>query len=202
MTRHAYADYLMVTGRLEESLEQVRLGRDANPSSPTAQMVVLFHTAATRRADATRREARLTLERFPQLAGLAHSQLGDLLWREESHEAALAEYRLAMGPEAFAAFEAGFRRGGPRWALLAHAEQILKRAREAGRPPDWLGVAGGYAEAGERDRAFALLDEAFTARAPQLLHLVADPAFDGVRSDPRYDALLRRIGIPMAGGHR
>jgi hypothetical protein len=38
------------------------------------------------------------------------------------------------------------------------------------------------------------------ARSPQLLHLVADPAFDGVRSDPRYDHLLRRIGVPMAYG--
>jgi hypothetical protein len=33
-----------------------------------------------------------------------------------------------------------------------------------------------------------------------LLHFVADPAFDGIRSDPRYDDLLRRIGIPMARG--
>jgi TolB-like protein/tetratricopeptide (TPR) repeat protein/predicted Ser/Thr protein kinase len=196
--RHAYADYLMVTGRLEESLEQVRLARDANPTSPPAQMIVLFHTAATRRADATRREARLTLERFPQMAGLAHSRLGDLLWRETKYEEALAEYRLAMGPD-FEAFAAGFRRAGPRGALLAHAERLSKMAREAGRSPDWLGIAGCYAEAGRADQAFALLDEAFAARAPQLLHLVADPAFDGVRDDPRYADLLRRIGIPMAG---
>jgi TolB-like protein/tetratricopeptide (TPR) repeat protein len=196
--RHAYADYLMVTGRLEESLEQVRVARDANPASPTAQMIVLFHTAATRRADATRREARLTLERFPQMAGLAHWHLGDLLWRERKYEEALAEYRLAMGPD-FEAFAAGFRRAGPRGALLAHAERLSKMAREAGRSPDWLGIAGCYAEAGRADQAFTLLDEAFAARAPELLHLVADPAFDGVRDDPRYDALLRRIGIPMAG---
>jgi serine/threonine-protein kinase len=200
LTRHAYADYLMATGRLEESLAQVRQGRDANPSTATAQMVLLFHTAATRGADATRQEAHLTLERFPQMAGFVHSHLGDLLWRERKYDEAFAEYKLAMESESFEAFEQGFRRAGPRGALVARAERLARRAQEAGRSPDWMGIAGCYAEAGEADRAFALLDQAYEARVPQLLHLVADRSFDGVRSDPRYAALLRRIGIPMAQG--
>ena len=198
LTRHAYADYLMVTGRIAESLEQVRLGRDANPSSPMAQLVVLFHTVVTRRPDAVRQEARLALERFPEMAATAHSDLGDLLWREGKHEEALAEYRLAMRPDRFRTFEQGFRRAGPRGALVADAERLVKAAQDAGRPPNWLLVAGHYAEAGEADRAFAVLDEAYKAHDPLLLHVVADPAFDGVRGDPRYDDLLRRIGIPMA----
>jgi len=200
VTRHAYADYLMVTGRFEESLRQVRLGRDANPTSSLAQLVVLFHTAATRRPEAVRKEARLTLERFPQLAGSAHFALGDLLWREGRYEDAFAEYKLAMDKERFQAFEAAFHRGGPRAAFLSLAERLLRSAQESGRPPDWLAVARRYAEAGEANTAFALLDQAYAARYPQLLHLVADPAFDGVRGDPRYDGLLRRIGVPMAAG--
>ena len=198
ITRHAYADYLMVTGRFDESLEQVRLGREANPSTPMAQLMMVFHTVATRRPEAVRAEVRLTLERFPQVATTAHSTLGDLWWRERKYEEALAEYKLAMKPESFSPFAEAFRRAGPRGALLARAESLGQRAREMGRPPEWLAVAGRYAEAGEADKAFALLDQAFAARAPQLLHLVADPAFDGVRSDPRYDDLLRRIGVPMA----
>jgi TolB-like protein len=200
LARHAYADYLMVTGRLEESLQQVRLGRDANPAQPLAQLVVLFHAAATRRPEAVRSEARATLERFPQLATAAHFTLGGLLWREGKHEEALAEYKAAMDVDSFRVFEEAFRRAGPRGALLASAERLSRRAQEAGRPPDWQAIAGCYAEAGEADRAFALLDQAYEARVPQLLHLVADPAFDAVRDDPRYDALLRRIGIPMVGG--
>ncbi|HSD65161.1 MAG TPA: hypothetical protein VLF95_00590 [Vicinamibacteria bacterium] len=163
-------------------------------------MVVLFHSVATRRPEAVREEARVFLDRFPQGAASAHSTLGDLLWRDGKHEEALAEYRLAMDAPEFQAFEAAFRRGGPRAALVASAEHLSKRAREAGRSPNWTAIAGCYAEAGVADRAFELLDEAFASRSPQLLHLAADPAFDGVRSDPRYDALLRRIGIPMARG--
>jgi tetratricopeptide (TPR) repeat protein len=197
-TRHAYADYLMVTGRLDESLEQVRLGRDANPASVIAQTVVLFHTAVTRNPDALRNEARLTLERFPQLAASVHYNLGGQLWREGKYEEALAEYRLAMDEDSFRAFKAAFRRAGPRAALVASAEALAERARSSGRSPDWTGMAGLYAQAGDADRAFALLDEAFAARTPWLLHVVADPAFDNVRRDARYGDLLRRIGIPMA----
>jgi TolB-like protein len=200
ITRHSYADYLMVTGRFDESLEQVRLGREANPSSPLMQMIVMFHTEVARHPDALRREVHLTLERFPQLAGTAHSTLGDLLWREGKYEEALAEYKLAMSVEGFRAFEAAFRHAGSRGALLAQAERLAKRAEEAGRPPDWLALARCYAQAGQPERAFALLDKAYAARSPELLHFVADPAFDGFREDPRYDELLRHIGVPMARG--
>jgi len=197
-TRHAYADYLMVTGRFDESLEQVKLGRDANPTSPAAQYIVLFHTVVTRQPEAGRREARLILERFPQMRPAAHSILGDLLWREGKREDALAEYRVAMDATSYRAFEKTFRRGGPRAALVAYGDRLSKRAEEAGRPPDWLAIAGCYAEAGAADRAFAALERAFAGRQPSLLHVVADPSFDSVRTDPRYDDLLRRIGVPMA----
>jgi TolB-like protein len=196
LTRHAYADYLMVTGRIEESLEQVRLGRDANPSSPLLQLVVLFHAAATRRPDEVRREARLTLERFPRMAGTVHSILGNLLWREGSYEKALGEYLQGMDADEFRALEQAYRRGGPASARLALAKREREEAEKTGRPQDWLGLAGLYAEAGRADAAFELLDKAFARREPSLLHVVAYPAFDSLRGDPRYDALLRRIGIP------
>jgi tetratricopeptide (TPR) repeat protein len=200
VTRHSYADYLMVTGRFDDSLEQMHLGRDASPTSSLVQTAVLFHTVATRRADAVRREARVLLERYPQMAGTAHTALGDLLWRERKYEDALAEYKLGMGPDSYQAFESAFRRAGPRAALVAYAERLASQAEQKGRAPSWISIAGCYAEAGEADRAFGFLDQAYAARSPQLLHLVADPAFDGVRSDPRYDELLRRIGVPMARG--
>jgi TolB-like protein/tetratricopeptide (TPR) repeat protein len=202
LTRHSYADYLMVTGRPQESLEQTRLGRDANPSSPLLQLVVLFHATAAGRPEDVRREARLTLERFPKMAGMVHSFLGNLLWREGSYEKALGEYRQGMNPEAFRAFEEAYRRGGPAAARLALAKREREEAVKAARTVSHVDLAGLYAEAGQADAAFAQLDEAFERREPQLLHVVAAPAFDSLRGDPRYAALLRRIGIPAARGAR
>jgi TolB-like protein len=53
-----------------------------------------------------------------------------------------------------------------------------------------------YVGLGETDRAFAKLDEALGQRAPWLSNLAADPAFDAIRADPRFTALLARVGVP------
>jgi hypothetical protein len=55
---------------------------------------------------------------------------------------------------------------------------------------------------GDRDRAFAWLDKAYDARAWDLVHLNVDMRFDGVRADPRFDALLHRVGLPAGSAVR
>ena len=52
-----------------------------------------------------------------------------------------------------------------------------------------------YAALDERDQAFALLERAYAKHDPQLRFLNADPAFDLLRDDPRFQDLLRRVGL-------
>jgi hypothetical protein len=49
---------------------------------------------------------------------------------------------------------------------------------------------------GERDKVFALLNAAADRDEPNLLWLQVTPALDGLRSDPRYAALVRRLRLP------
>ena len=56
-------------------------------------------------------------------------------------------------------------------------------------------IAEFYATLGERDRAFEWLDRAYEERAGFLIHIKLEPAFDNIRDDPRFAALLRRIGL-------
>ena len=59
-------------------------------------------------------------------------------------------------------------------------------------------LAADYALAGENDKAFAWLDKAYDEREGQSLTLLkGDPSFKNLRSDPRFSALLRRIGLPL-----
>ena len=56
-------------------------------------------------------------------------------------------------------------------------------------------IARYYAAAGDIDLAFEWLEKAYERRIPQLPHIMGYPDFDSIRSDPRYEDLLRRIGI-------
>ena len=49
---------------------------------------------------------------------------------------------------------------------------------------------------GEKDQAFLWLHKAYDERVPELVFLKVDPRFDSLRSDPRYQDLLKRINFP------
>jgi hypothetical protein len=52
-----------------------------------------------------------------------------------------------------------------------------------------------YSALGERDKAFAALERAYAAHDYQLQYL-GYPEFDSLRSDPRFQELIRRVGLP------
>lgn len=53
-----------------------------------------------------------------------------------------------------------------------------------------------YASLGDKDQAFAWLDRAYEARSAFLITgILGSPNYDPLRSDPRFDALLRKIGL-------
>lgn len=83
-------------------------------------------------------------------------------------------------------------RSGPRGFWQAQIELA-----QASRGPDWpVDVAAMHARLGDSDQAFALLERGFSARLFAMLFLNVDPAWDGIRDDPRFRELVRRIGLP------
>jgi hypothetical protein len=83
-------------------------------------------------------------------------------------------------------------RGGHReyWEVRL---QILQHP--AGHFPPYF-VALPHAQLGHRNEAFMLLDEATEGRNGQLVFAAVDPALDPLRDDPRFDRLLKTIGLP------
>jgi hypothetical protein len=57
-------------------------------------------------------------------------------------------------------------------------------------------LAAKYAELGDTERAFACLEKAYQEHDPWLPMDLAAPSLDPLRSDPRFQDLLRRIGLP------
>jgi len=53
-----------------------------------------------------------------------------------------------------------------------------------------------YVALDDKKQAFAWLEKAYEERAPSLVSLKSDPAFNPLRSDSRFDDLVRRVGLP------
>ena len=53
-----------------------------------------------------------------------------------------------------------------------------------------------YADLGDKDRAIAALEHAWSVRDPGLFNVRVDPLLDPLRSDPRFQAIVRRMNFP------
>jgi len=56
-------------------------------------------------------------------------------------------------------------------------------------------VADAYAGMKDREQTIAWLEKAYTQHSPELVSLKVDPRFDDVRGEPRFQDLLRRVGL-------
>ena len=82
---------------------------------------------------------------------------------------------------------------GRRDAALAVVDSMLAEQPRTYFNP--YGIAAVYAALGDADHAFPWLEQAYEQRTVWLLYLNVDEAFTPVRQDPRYPAMLRRIGL-------
>jgi serine/threonine protein kinase/tetratricopeptide (TPR) repeat protein len=81
---------------------------------------------------------------------------------------------------------------------VQQGRKILDEAEKAWKPGVPLShlIASVHARLGEKDAAFEWLEKAFEEHASFLVYLKVHPLFDVLRDDPRFDALVKRIGIP------
>ena len=64
------------------------------------------------------------------------------------------------------------------------------------KPDSMTWVAMAMAVTGERNKAFDYLDKALSTQEIELVLCLRYPALDPIRSDPRYKALVARLGLP------
>jgi hypothetical protein len=105
--------------------------------------------------------------------------------------------RIANDPERIAAFERGLAEGGYEGAQRAIAD-VLAARYWLGRYFDAMGVAMRYLDAGDKDRAIEWLYKSY-ADHDQNLPYIGTSEWAPLRGDPRFQALLRMIGLPLEG---
>jgi DNA-binding winged helix-turn-helix (wHTH) protein/Tfp pilus assembly protein PilF len=190
---HDYAWFLVATGRFDEALAEMELARDADPMSPLANADVGWVYLRARRYDEAIAQIERTLELEPDFSPafacleLAYVYKG--MYAEARDVALRHMAELNAEPALLAAVAAS----DPAEGLRTSWRWRLGRRLEESRMP--YPTAALYAALGEKESAFEFLERAFVERDPMLVSVNVDPAFDGLRADPRFVDLLRRLGL-------
>jgi TolB-like protein/DNA-binding winged helix-turn-helix (wHTH) protein/Flp pilus assembly protein TadD len=193
-----YSFYLACVRRHEESIDFVERARRLNPVSPVAQFQVAMNLYLARRYDEAMAAAAATLDLAPGF-GAAHVLVGRLYVAQGLLDRAVAELERAhvlMGPrpDVMTPYAYVLARSGRE----LEAREMLDRVRHVSHPRDLAPIRTAFLHIGlgDTDRAFEWLGKAVDARDWQLALLNVEPAFDTLRSDPRFAALVERVGLP------
>jgi TolB-like protein/DNA-binding winged helix-turn-helix (wHTH) protein/Tfp pilus assembly protein PilF len=192
-----YGTYLGQLGRFDEALDQMRLARQLDPVSRIigTNLGALHYFA--RRYDEAIRICRQTLEldaEFPValwLLGRAHEARGELPQALSAFERAIA----ASDSPTYVAARARVLALSGDAAQARSLLETLHRLSER-RYVSAFDLALVHGALGETQASLDWLERAYASRSNALADLKVDPRLDPLRSEPRFQALVRRVGIP------
>lgn len=197
-TAHSwYAGHLWDTGRFAEARREIELAYKLDPLSPAINTTFCHAYYYERRFDeaiACSRRAEELDPRFYSLGTVTFSFVAQKKYGELISELTRPDSSV---PRDYAeALAAAFKAGGPRGFHEKQLQFLMKR-RAAGEYVSPVRIARVHARLNQADDAFRWLDLAYQERSSALPSFYTSPEFDNIRSDPRFDALARRIGLPQ-----
>jgi eukaryotic-like serine/threonine-protein kinase len=191
-----YAHFLAQRGRVSEAIPHSERALELDPFNALYHGMYAVVLQYARRYDDELAAARKALSFQPDLE-IALDGIQRIYLNKGMREEALADQRLriARDPERLAAFDRGLAEGGYEGAQRAIADVLAARYR-TGQYRDPTGISRRYLGAGDRNRAMDWLNTAYEIGDPSLAYLGAS-VWDPLRADGRFQALLRRIGLPQ-----
>jgi len=190
-----YGTVLGGLGRYEEGVREMQRARVVDPNNIASQPGRILYWA--RQYDKALEGSLTVLELHPSASGV-QIRVGSIYLLQGACEQAL-EY-LVKAAELSGHGSPQESRVGQAYAMCgrrAEAQQILQaliaKSKEQYVSP--LNMARIYAGLGDRDRAFECLDRAYRKYESEWPFHLRDPLWDSLRSDPRFTALLKRIGL-------
>jgi tetratricopeptide (TPR) repeat protein len=192
-----YAEHLAFSGRFEESFAEIERARQLDPLSLIIQAdkaaglyfarqydraIAQFRSVGAMEPDFSRAHmvnlAYTQQERFSEAVAYVDTwprqSDTDLFWR-------------------WCALTYIYGRAGQQEQARRNLEALRRYGQRHTLDPMILVIP--YIGVGNKDEAFALLEKSVAAHSPGLVTLKVDPVFDPIRSDPRFDRLLRRVGL-------
>ncbi len=192
-----YSNYLISVGRYRDAVDEAKRGQEVNPLSLIANAQVGWAYFFAGRNDEGVAACLKVIEMDPNFFS-ARRYYGLILEQKGMYEQAIEQFEKAReqsggSPVVAAALGHAYALAGKRH----EAEKIIEELLDTSKPRigSSYDIAIIYTGLGEKERAFEWLEKAFHERNDSLAYLNADPRFDPIRTDPRFDHLLNRIGL-------
>jgi serine/threonine protein kinase len=194
---HWYAEYLLVVGRMDEAFAEGRSALEFDPFSLIINIFLGWASYYSGRTDQAVEQFHKTLDLAPDFAP-AHFFLGLTYTQKEMFEEAIGEFLRAKAlfgetPLIDTAIGHAYAAWGKTEELSRSLEALEKMSTRIYVPSYFR--AGIYADRGDIDQAFLLLEKCYEERDMWFSFLKVDPIWNKLRSDPRFKTLLKKIGL-------
>lgn len=193
--RHWYAAQLLVQGRLDQALQEIKTAQQLDPLSLGINKDFAVILLYARAYDQALEQCRKTLEIEPGF-GVMSTYIAQIYELQEKYPEAVAELEKAhtAAPE-----DAEITYGlGQAYALIGKKDEALKISNELSLRQDvYLPKEAAYLFSllGEQERAIAILQKAAENHYMAAAELNTDPRLDELRKDPRIGEILQKVGL-------
>jgi tetratricopeptide (TPR) repeat protein len=199
---HFYGLFLRAMGRWDESIAQVKESQELDPLTILTNKSVGSAYFWAKRYDQALDQFKKTEELDPNYSGI-HDALADVYTKKGMFNKAISEtekyLRLSGDVEGADSLIQEYQKSGYVAAIQTLYEKQLEFLKENANegyvsPMSFVIV---YAHLNSKDEAFKWLEKAYQERSSWLVFLKTDPQFENLRSDSRYLAMIKKIGLSL-----
>src|SRR5712691_1933201 len=193
---HWYAEHLMWLGRFDEALSESERARQLDPLSliiATDNGAILYNA---RQYDRSIEQFRGVLRKDPNFARtgiIVYAYVEKGMFAQALADAEIWRRPYGEGPWYWSSLAYIYGRAGQPEQARRELEKLEKLSRR--EPVDLVSMLWAHLGVGDKEEALADLEKAYSEHFSILTTLKVEPAFDPLRSDPRFADLLRRVGL-------
>jgi adenylate cyclase len=193
-----YGLYLEALGRFDEAVTERKRAQELDPLSPFRAAEVGYPLYYAGRYDQAMEEYRRAIDLDPNFSW-AQLWMGQAYVEKGMYKEATAAVKRALAlsegnTRALATLGYVYGVSGRRVEAFKVLSELNARSKKGYVSPYFIALV--YGGLGQKDQVLKSLEKAYEERHPYLILLKVEPVFAGVRSDPKFQDLLRRIGLP------
>ena len=193
-----YAFYLAAVGQSDKALAEGDRAQELDPISVICNLLLGYIYVLAGRYDLVAVQSKRLFEMEPDFYGSYYLRGAASLF-SRNYDDAIADYQKAIalggGPSAIAAVGHMYGASGKREEALRVLKELSEMSNHQYVPSYYVALV--YAGLDERDQAFKWLDKAVRERNGPLVMLNRDLMLVGLRTDPRFQELVRKVGLSL-----